>query len=104
MVIGNSNCVFSSPEMLNWRHAFFFLFFFGWFFPLIFFLVHIFFLLCSGCMRLVRENLNWGSKPELKSEVLRGIKEIGSVLYWMGLLDIVLVTIFNSLFSSNSFK
>lgn len=98
MVIGNSNCVFSSPEMLNWRHAFFFLFFFGWFFPL------IFFLLCSGCMRLVRENLNWGSKPELKSEVLRGIKEIGSVLYWMGLLDIVLVTIFNSLFSSNSFK
>lgn len=44
----------------------------------------------TGCMRLVRENLNWGSKPELKSEVLRGIKEIGSVLYWMGLLDIVL--------------
>ncbi|KAE8687346.1 Oxysterol-binding protein-related protein 2B [Hibiscus syriacus] len=26
----------------------------------------------------------------LKAEVLRGIKEIGSVLYWMGLLDIVL--------------
>lgn len=44
-------------------------------------------------MRLVRENLNWGSKPELKAEVLRGIKEIGSVLYWMGLLDIVLVSI-----------
>ncbi|KAJ9703129.1 hypothetical protein PVL29_004766 [Vitis rotundifolia] len=44
----------------------------------------------TGCMRLVRENLNWGSKPELKAEVLRGIKEIGSVLYWMGLLDIVL--------------
>ncbi|KAJ0015020.1 hypothetical protein Pint_20286 [Pistacia integerrima] len=44
----------------------------------------------TGCMRLVKENLNWGSKSELKAEVLRGIKEIGSVLYWMGLLDIVL--------------
>ncbi|XP_002522029.3 protein PIR [Ricinus communis] len=43
-----------------------------------------------GCMRLVKENLNWGTKSELKAEVLRGIKEIGSVLYWMGLLDIVL--------------
>ena len=44
-------------------------------------------------MRLVKENLNWGTKSELKSEALRGIKEIGSVLYWMGLLDIVLVGI-----------
>ncbi|XP_028053953.1 protein PIR [Camellia sinensis] len=44
----------------------------------------------TGCLRLVKEHLNWGSKSELKAEVLRGIKEIGSVLYWMGLLDIVL--------------
>lgn len=44
----------------------------------------------TGCLRLVKEQLNWGSKSELKSEVLRGIKEIGSVIYWMGLLDIVL--------------
>ncbi|KAL5835221.1 hypothetical protein ACOSQ4_014718 [Xanthoceras sorbifolium] len=44
----------------------------------------------AGCMRLVKEHLNWGAKSELKAEVLRGIKEIGSVLYWMGLLDIVL--------------
>ncbi|XP_038995515.1 protein PIR-like [Hibiscus syriacus] len=44
----------------------------------------------TGCMRLVKEQLSWGTKPELKAEVLRGIKEIGSVLYWMGLLDIVL--------------
>ncbi|GLT59708.1 hypothetical protein SLA2020_325130 [Shorea laevis] len=44
----------------------------------------------SGCVRLVKEQLNWGKKSELKGEVLRGIKEIGSVLYWMGLLDIVL--------------
>ncbi|KAJ4842204.1 hypothetical protein Tsubulata_005850 [Turnera subulata] len=44
----------------------------------------------TGCMRLVKENLTWGMKSELKAEVLRGIKEIGSVLYWMGLLDIVL--------------
>ncbi|KAF3452390.1 hypothetical protein FNV43_RR02823 [Rhamnella rubrinervis] len=44
----------------------------------------------TGCMRLTKEHLNWGAKSELKAEVLRGIKEIGSVLYWMGLLDIVL--------------
>ncbi|MBA0843565.1 hypothetical protein Goarm_000742 [Gossypium armourianum] len=46
----------------------------------------------TGCMRLVKEQLSWGTKSELKAEVLRGIKEIGSVLYWMGLLDIVLVS------------
>ncbi|KAA8534712.1 hypothetical protein F0562_032229 [Nyssa sinensis] len=44
----------------------------------------------TGCTRLVKEQLNWGSKSELKAEILRGIKEIGSVLYMMGLLDIVL--------------
>ncbi|CAN1233835.1 Protein PIR [Linum perenne] len=44
----------------------------------------------TGCMRLVKESLTWGTKSELKAEVLRGIKEIGSVLYLMGLLDIVL--------------
>ncbi|XP_028790624.1 protein PIR isoform X2 [Neltuma alba] len=44
----------------------------------------------TACVRLVKEHLNWGAKSELKAEVLRGIKEIGSVLYWMGLLDIVL--------------
>lgn len=44
----------------------------------------------TACVRLVKEHLNWGTKAELKTEVLRGIKEIGSVLYWMGLLDIVL--------------
>ncbi|XWS42621.1 hypothetical protein CRYUN_Cryun16bG0029500 [Craigia yunnanensis] len=44
----------------------------------------------TGCMRLIKEQLSWGTKSELKAEVLRGIKEIGSVLYWMGLLDIVL--------------
>lgn len=51
-------------------------------------------LLCCllGCMRLIREQLNWGTKAELKTEVLRGIKEIGSVIYTMGLLDIVLVS------------
>ncbi|GMH10367.1 hypothetical protein Nepgr_012208 [Nepenthes gracilis] len=43
-----------------------------------------------GCRRLVKEQLNWGSKAELKEEVLHGIKEIGSTLYWMGLIDIVL--------------
>ncbi|XP_056165334.1 protein PIR [Syzygium oleosum] len=44
----------------------------------------------TGCMRLIKEQLNWGKKSELKAEVLRGIKEIGSALYWIGLLDIAL--------------
>ncbi|KAK4774504.1 hypothetical protein SAY86_009439 [Trapa natans] len=44
----------------------------------------------AGCVRLINEQLNWGNKSELKAEVLSGIKEIGSVLYWIGLLDIVL--------------
>jgi cytoplasmic FMR1 interacting protein len=52
-------------------------------------------------MRVVKENLNWGTKSELKAEVLRGIKEIGSVLYWMGLLDVVLVSILVSSFHDN---
>ncbi|CAH9080681.1 unnamed protein product [Cuscuta europaea] len=45
----------------------------------------------AGCMRIAKDILNcWQSKSELKAEILCGIKEIGSVLYWMGLLDIVL--------------
>lgn len=44
----------------------------------------------TGCMRLVKEHLKWQLKSELKGEVLRGIKEVGSALYWMGLLDIAL--------------
>lgn len=44
----------------------------------------------TACTRLVKDNLNWSLKSELKAEVLRGVKEIGSILYWMGLLDIVL--------------
>ena len=47
-------------------------------------------------MRLVKEHLNWGKKTELKAEVLRGIKEIGSVLYWVGFLDTMLVSFLNS--------
>lgn len=43
-------------------------------------------------MKHIKEQLNWTSKTELKQEVLQGIKEIGSILYWMGLLDIVLVS------------
>ncbi|KAI4369469.1 hypothetical protein MLD38_017906 [Melastoma candidum] len=44
----------------------------------------------TGCMRLIKEQLNWGKKAELKAEVLHGIKEIGSTLYWIGLLDITM--------------
>ncbi|XP_019182254.1 PREDICTED: protein PIR isoform X2 [Ipomoea nil] len=54
----------------------------------------------AGCMRIVKDLLNcWQSKSELKAEILCGIKEIGSVLYWMGLLDIVLVSLPISLLS-----
>lgn len=44
----------------------------------------------TGCMRHIKGQLNWTSKTELKEEVLQGIKEIGSILYGMSLLDIVL--------------
>ncbi|XP_022151699.1 protein PIR isoform X2 [Momordica charantia] len=44
----------------------------------------------AGCMRLINESLNWEAKSELRLEVLHGIKEIGSVLYLISLLDIVL--------------
>ncbi|XP_077250894.1 transcription activator [Tasmannia lanceolata] len=44
----------------------------------------------AGCQKFVREQLNWGSKSELKTEIIHGLKEIGSILYWMGLLDIVM--------------
>ncbi|CAI9755823.1 unnamed protein product [Fraxinus pennsylvanica] len=53
----------------------------------------------AGCMRIVKEHLNcWHSKSELKAEALRGIKEIGSVLYWMSLLDIVMREVDHSQF------
>ncbi|KAL3638793.1 hypothetical protein CASFOL_016700 [Castilleja foliolosa] len=45
----------------------------------------------AGCIRTVQEHFKcWQSKTEQKIEALHGIKEIGSVLYWMSLLDIVL--------------
>ncbi|KAH9614330.1 hypothetical protein KSS87_011253 [Heliosperma pusillum] len=44
----------------------------------------------AGCLRHIKEQLNWNSKTELKQDVLLAIKEIGSILYWMGLLDVVL--------------
>ncbi|VFQ87435.1 unnamed protein product [Cuscuta campestris] len=48
----------------------------------------------AGCMRYAKDILNcWQSKSELKAKILCGIKEIGSVLYCMGLLDIVLVSL-----------
>ncbi|XP_073001256.1 protein PIR isoform X2 [Typha latifolia] len=44
----------------------------------------------AGCLKIIHEQLTWGAKSELKAEVLRDLKEIGSALYWMSLLDIVL--------------
>ncbi|KAJ0967368.1 hypothetical protein J5N97_024285 [Dioscorea zingiberensis] len=44
----------------------------------------------AGCQRSVHEQLTWGMKAELKMEVLHNLKEIGSTIYCMGLLDVVL--------------
>lgn len=49
-----------------------------------------------GCQKIVHEILTWEAKSEVKTEVLHDLKEIGSALYWMSLLDIVLVSIFFS--------
>lgn len=50
--------------------------------------IHLLFL---GCQKVIHEQLTWEGKSELKAEVLHDLKEIGSALYWMSLLDIVLV-------------
>ncbi|KAG6466978.1 hypothetical protein ZIOFF_075219 [Zingiber officinale] len=47
--------------------------------------------LSAGCQKFIHEQLTWGARSELKTEVLHGLKEIGSALYWLSLLDIVLV-------------
>ncbi|XP_074559467.1 protein PIR [Curcuma longa] len=44
----------------------------------------------AGCQKFIHEQLTWGARSELKTEVLHGLKEIGSALYWLSLLDIVL--------------
>uniref|UniRef100_A0A0D9VPG5 CYRIA/CYRIB Rac1 binding domain-containing protein n=1 Tax=Leersia perrieri TaxID=77586 RepID=A0A0D9VPG5_9ORYZ len=44
----------------------------------------------AGCQRIIHEILTWEAKSEVKTEVLHDLKEIGSALYWMSLLDIVL--------------
>ncbi|KAF5775675.1 putative cytoplasmic FMR1-interacting [Helianthus annuus] len=49
----------------------------------------------TGCVRLVKELLKLQFKAELKTEILHGIKEVGSALYWMGSPP----TLFHLLFS-----
>ncbi|XP_068666012.1 protein PIR [Aristolochia californica] len=44
----------------------------------------------GGCQKFVQEQLNWGSKSDIKAEVMHDLKEIGSAIYWMGLLDTVM--------------
>ncbi|KAK8965771.1 Protein PIR [Platanthera guangdongensis] len=44
----------------------------------------------SGCLKIIHELLTWAAKSELKSEVLHSLKDVGSALYWMSLLDLVL--------------
>ncbi|KAL6902344.1 hypothetical protein ACP4OV_005220 [Aristida adscensionis] len=44
----------------------------------------------AGCQKIIHEILTWEAKSEVKTEVLHDLKEIGSALYWMSILDIVL--------------
>uniref|UniRef100_M8D737 Protein PIR n=1 Tax=Aegilops tauschii TaxID=37682 RepID=M8D737_AEGTA len=44
----------------------------------------------AGCQKIIHEILTWEAKSDVKVEVLHDLKEIGSALYWMSLLDIVL--------------
>ncbi|TVU48420.1 hypothetical protein EJB05_08056, partial [Eragrostis curvula] len=44
----------------------------------------------SSCQKIIHEILTWEAKSEVKTEVLHDLKEIGSALYWMSILDIVL--------------
>ncbi|KAL6660319.1 hypothetical protein ACP70R_002441 [Stipagrostis hirtigluma subsp. patula] len=44
----------------------------------------------AGCQKIIHEILTWEAKAEVKTEVLHDLKEIGSSLYWMSILDIVL--------------
>ena len=57
-----------------------------------------------GCQKIIHEILTWEAKSEVKTEVLHDLKEIGSALYWMSILDIVLVSVcmFRGSFSSLS--
>ncbi|CAM0870705.1 unnamed protein product [Alopecurus aequalis] len=43
----------------------------------------------AGCQKIIHEILTWEAKSDEKIEVLHDLKEIGSALYWMSLLDIV---------------
>ena len=53
-----------------------------------------------GCQKIIHEILTWEAKSEVKTEVLHDLKEIGSALYWMSILDIVLVSMCMSLLVS----
>ncbi|KMZ69117.1 hypothetical protein ZOSMA_221G00260, partial [Zostera marina] len=42
------------------------------------------------CQKSVHEQLTWASKSDIKYDILNELKELGSILYWIGLLDTVL--------------
>ncbi|XP_006854249.2 protein PIR [Amborella trichopoda] len=44
----------------------------------------------AGSLRVIHEQLHWASTSEFKVEILHCLKEIGSILFCMGLFDIVL--------------
>jgi cytoplasmic FMR1 interacting protein len=45
----------------------------------------------SGCLRNFSEQLQWAGSYDGLLDVLQGLKEIGSLIFWMSLLDTVMV-------------
>lgn len=44
----------------------------------------------AGCSNVIREQVMWASSSQKKGEILHCLKEIGSIVSWMSLLDTVL--------------
>ncbi|BBN10047.1 hypothetical protein Mp_5g00460 [Marchantia polymorpha subsp. ruderalis] len=41
----------------------------------------------TGCLKIYKDQLHWATEYEHKVEVLQNLKEIGSLIFWMSLLD-----------------
>jgi cytoplasmic FMR1 interacting protein len=45
----------------------------------------------EGCLRNFSEQLQWAGSYDGLLDMLQGLKEIGSLIFWMSLLDTVMV-------------
>ncbi|KAL2641399.1 hypothetical protein R1flu_008986 [Riccia fluitans] len=41
----------------------------------------------TGCLKIYKDQLHWATEYEHKFEILQSLKEIGSLIFWMSLLD-----------------